>query len=72
MPQDTTTPTGAVRLSAWLAGAGKSQSWLAATMGVSRQAVSGWITGTRRPTIEAAHKIEQTTDGAVPIRSWVA
>tara|TARA_S200002703_G_scaffold19553_2_gene15850 strand:+ start:85 stop:312 length:228 start_codon:yes stop_codon:yes gene_type:complete len=69
--QNKTEPTGAVRLEAWLAGAGKSQGWLADTLGVSRQAVNGWVRGTRRPTIEAAIGIRDATGGVVTVESWV-
>lgn len=44
---------------------------LARDIGASRNAVRNWLLGSQLPTIPWAYRIEEVTDGAVPVSSWL-
>jgi DNA-binding XRE family transcriptional regulator len=45
-----------------------SQTKLAETLGVSPQAVSGWVVGKSKPELELMLRIETLLD--IPVRAW--
>ncbi len=47
------------------------QRELAEAFGISRPHLSLLLAGKKRPSLELAVRIEQMTDGAVPVTSWV-
>lgn len=59
------------RLRDWRRGQGLTQADLAAKLGVSGATLSDWESGKKEPRIESAVRIEQVTDGAVPVRAWL-
>jgi transcriptional regulator with XRE-family HTH domain len=59
---------GAVRLEQSAAPKVMSQSQLARELGVSPQAVSGWVTGRAKPTPELMARLEDLL--GIPMRSW--
>ena len=61
---------GASLLAEYLLATGETQSAFADRAGVSAQALGDWLKGRRGPDITSAGRIEDATNGAVPIRSW--
>lgn len=47
----------------------RSQAWLARELGVTRHAVSQWVNGRRRPSLEVMSKIETLI--GVSTKRWV-
>lgn len=45
----------------WLQTHGRTQQWLADELGISLQAVNGYVTGYRQPSLTLAAKIEELT-----------
>jgi transcriptional regulator with XRE-family HTH domain len=56
---------GRQALAGWLASQGLLQRDLAARLGVTRQAVSMWLSGRGRPRAAVARLLEEVTGGAV-------
>lgn len=61
---------GSSLLAKYLRKTKESQSALALRAGVSPQALGDWLKGRSCPDITSAGRIEDATDGAVPVRSW--
>jgi len=59
-----------VALRSWLASMGRSQTWLARELDVSRAAVSRWCMGGMNPTPNRARRVEKLSRGAVPASLW--
>lgn len=57
-------------LAEYLHRTGQKQIDFARTIGTNQSHLSSLVSGTRRPSLRLAHRIEQATDGAVPIISW--
>lgn len=65
---------GSVLLSRYLAGPPKrSQTDLAERVGKTQQTISRWKSGEDEPTdLDTQLKLEQATDGEVPVESWLS
>jgi len=61
--------TGREQLISWLERTRHNQSELAEILRISRPVLSKFVKGHRRPTLELAVKIQDTT--GVPVESWV-
>ena len=48
-----------------------TQREAAAILGISRPHLSQVVSGSKRPSLDLAVRIERLTDGAVPVSSWV-
>jgi DNA-binding XRE family transcriptional regulator len=59
------------KLASYLQAAEMTQDAFAKSLGVSQPTVHRWLTRGARPSWETAARIEQMTDGAVPMSSWV-
>ena len=58
-------------LDQWLRDKDLTQTELAVRVGTTRQAVSSWIVGRVAPGLFYGLAIEEVTDGAVPLESWL-
>ena len=50
---------------------GQSQTQFAARLGFPLSNVNGWFKGHRRPSLEAALRMEKATGGAIPAGAWM-
>lgn len=57
-------------LARYLSTAGKTQRWLAARVGVRPATVCAWCSGASTPRPEHMIRIEQATEGEVPVSDW--
>ena len=58
------------KLAQYLADSGKTQSALAAEVGVDKSVMSRFLSRLAKPGREVAVRIERVTLGAVPVASW--
>jgi DNA-binding XRE family transcriptional regulator len=61
---------GSVLLSAWRKRSGRSQWDIARAIGVRQATLSDWERGSKHPHIDNALRIEEISNGEVPVRSW--
>lgn len=59
-----------IKLEAWLQKHGKTQAWLAATLGISGASVSAWFSRVSRPQTHHRETIDRITDGEVELHDW--
>lgn len=57
-------------LKAWREGANRKQTECAALVGVKQSTWSDWEAGRKSPQIKYAGRIEELSDGAVPVMAW--
>lgn len=58
--------------SEWLKAEGLTMDVIAQRLGISRQAVHGWVSGRNSPRVYYACVIEALSNGAVPVESWLS
>ena len=58
-------------LGSWVDGSGLTRIEVARRLGITRQYLDRLTNGTRRPDLELAVRVEDLTDGQVPVRSWL-
>jgi len=54
----------------WFKETGKKKQWFAKELGVNGASISRWLSGEVRPHNAVRKRIEQLTDGAVPMDAW--
>lgn len=54
----------------WFKQNGIRKNWFADQIGVDNSSVSRWLSGSVTPHRSVRKRIEQMTDGAVPMDSW--
>ncbi|MEI7705623.1 MAG: helix-turn-helix transcriptional regulator [Deltaproteobacteria bacterium] len=59
-------------LTKYLDRTGLSQTQFARQYGFPLTTINGWFDGTRRPSLDAAFRMEKATAGAIPASSWVS
>lgn len=64
-------PTAETALSTWLRARGITQYQFARTIGADERAVGFWACNKSLPTLVFAFRIEQATQGGVPVSSWL-
>lgn len=64
-------PTAETSLSTWLRARGINQYQFARMIGADERAVSFWACNQSLPTLIFAFRIEQVTQGGVPVSSWL-
>jgi len=60
-----------MNLADFIATSGKKRESIADSLDISRSYLSLLESGTKRPSLDLAVRIERLTDGAVPATSWV-
>ena len=68
---DKSAPIAARFLTEYMSSNGISAAHLASQVGVTRQYIWALAKGTSLPRVDVAIRIEDATNGAVPVRSWV-
>jgi transcriptional regulator with XRE-family HTH domain len=48
-----------------------TQTQFSRRFGIANSQVSNWLHGNRRPSLDAAFRLEDATDGAIPARAWM-
>jgi len=54
----------------WFQSNGVRKNWFAEQIGVDSASISRWLSGKVRPHRPVRKRIEELTDGAVPMDSW--
>jgi len=54
----------------WFQSNGVRKNWFAEQVGVDSASISRWLSGKVRPHKAVRKRIEELTDGAVPMESW--
>ena len=55
---------------AWFKENGIRKNWFAERLGVDNASISRWLSGAVKPSRPTRKRIEELTDGAVPMDSW--
>lgn len=56
---------------AWFKDQGIRKNWFAEQIGVDGASISRWLSGKVRPHKAVRKRIEELTDGAVPMDAWL-
>ncbi len=54
----------------WFKSQGIKKSWFAQQLGVDSASISRWLSGKVKPHNAVRKRIEELTDGAVPMEDW--
>lgn len=59
-----------MRLSTWLDLEGRTQTWVATQVGISRSVVNDWVHGRKVPSLENRRLITALSAGLVGVDDW--